>query len=486
MKWTQINESMIQDRESTFTEDISDLDASFAISEAISFAAEGKYIAEGLFRDILSFNKKAEDMNYSTMEYISEAFSIGGVFKKIVDFMVRVWKNITSFIKNLFKNKSSDVVAVNKAKKNIEVTMLESKKVLEDLGKTSKDNLLETSTSKSESKKETSTPEEKPRPKQNEQKLLGSNVKADASGVHGMGAKTVKTNRLELIAIQLDAFNDGVRGMLELQVPNIKRMYANTPTKDGTIYKVNEDTAADNIYATPNTILALSLNALAFGNTEHTASGSDLEQAMKVLDELIDNKMQMTNDNIYKFKEVNDRLSKFKSAGNVLRTNIQYYNKNTKSIQKFVGNNSNLFEGEDIKQILSNIYKYSESAIKDSRPTSNLLEWLTSLNALSMHGWHPKLINMFDGLEDRAQKIYDRILDMQIKISDLAEAKDIQDSAIKDLNVISSNLTKYQSMIQDMFLNMVIFIQKNAQNHLELVESEVNKLKKFVDTCKAK
>ena len=60
MKWTQINESMIQDRESTFnTEDISDLDASLAISEAISFAAEGKYIAEGLFKDILSFNKKA-------------------------------------------------------------------------------------------------------------------------------------------------------------------------------------------------------------------------------------------------------------------------------------------------------------------------------------------------------------------------------------------------------------------------------------------
>ena len=460
---------MIQDRESgiAFASDMSELDASLAISEAISFAAEGKYIAEGLFKDILSFNKKAEEREYSTMEYISEAFSIGGVFKKIVDFMVRVWKNITSFIKNLFKNKSSDVVAVNKAKKNIEVTMLESKKVLEDLGKTSKDNLLETSTSKSESKKETS-------------------IKADASGVHGMGAKTVKTNRLELIAIQLDAFNDGVRGMLELQVPNIKRMYSNTPTKDGTIYKVNEDTAADNIYATPNTILALSLNALAFGDTVHTASGGDLEQAMKVLDELIDNKMQMTNDNIAKFKEVNDRLSKFKSAGNVLRTNIQYYNKNTKSIQKFVGNNSNLFEGEDIKQILSNIYKYSESALKDSKPTSNLLEWLTSLNALSMHGWHPKLINMFDGLEDRAQKIYDRILDMQIKISDLAEAKDIQDSAIKDLNVISSNLTKYQSMIQDMFLNMIIFIQKNAQNHLELVESEVNKLKKFVDTCKAK
>ena len=132
MKWTQINESMNASRSQDLSleYDISDLDASFAISEAISFAAEGKYIAEGLFKDILSFNKKAEDMNYSTMEYISEAFSIGGVFKKIVDFMVRVWKNITSFIKNLFKNKSSDVVAVNKAKQNIEVTMLESKKYL--------------------------------------------------------------------------------------------------------------------------------------------------------------------------------------------------------------------------------------------------------------------------------------------------------------------------------------------------------------------
>ena len=56
-KWTQINESMIQDRESdiAFASDISELDASLAISEAVSFAAEGKYIAEGLFKDILCF-----------------------------------------------------------------------------------------------------------------------------------------------------------------------------------------------------------------------------------------------------------------------------------------------------------------------------------------------------------------------------------------------------------------------------------------------
>ena len=64
-KWTEINESMAATREADieFTSDMSELDASLAISEAVSFAAEGKYIAEGLFKDILSFNKKAEDMN---------------------------------------------------------------------------------------------------------------------------------------------------------------------------------------------------------------------------------------------------------------------------------------------------------------------------------------------------------------------------------------------------------------------------------------
>ena len=87
-KWTQINESMIQDRESgiAFASDMSELDASLAISEAVSFAAEGKYIAEGLFKDILSFNKKAEDMNYSVEEYISEAFFGKRYIRKDIEF----------------------------------------------------------------------------------------------------------------------------------------------------------------------------------------------------------------------------------------------------------------------------------------------------------------------------------------------------------------------------------------------------------------
>ena len=111
MKWTEINNSMIATREDIVLEDMSDLDASFAISEAISFAAEGKYIAEGLFRDILSFNKKAEDMNYSVEEYISEAFSVSGIFEKILNFIKKVWDNIVKFFKNFFESSSPSSVS---------------------------------------------------------------------------------------------------------------------------------------------------------------------------------------------------------------------------------------------------------------------------------------------------------------------------------------------------------------------------------------
>ena len=113
MKWTQINESMIQDRESgiAFASDMSELDASLAISEAISFAAEGKYIAEGLFKDILSFNKKAEDREYSVEEYISEAFSVSGIFEKILNFIKKVWDNIVKFFKNFFESSSPSSVS---------------------------------------------------------------------------------------------------------------------------------------------------------------------------------------------------------------------------------------------------------------------------------------------------------------------------------------------------------------------------------------
>ena len=110
-KWTEINESMAVTREADieFTSDMSELDASLAISEAVSFAAEGKYIAEGLFKDILSFNKKAEEREYSVEEYISEAFDIKGVFKKVIDFIIKIFKSMINFIVNMYNKATTGV-----------------------------------------------------------------------------------------------------------------------------------------------------------------------------------------------------------------------------------------------------------------------------------------------------------------------------------------------------------------------------------------
>ena len=111
-KWININESIESSRvysEFYMGSDMSDIEASMAISEGIAFAAESKYIAEGLYRDMLSFNKKAEEKGYDTMEYIAEAFSIGGIFKRIAEFLYRIWTNIVNFFKGLFKTSTSGV-----------------------------------------------------------------------------------------------------------------------------------------------------------------------------------------------------------------------------------------------------------------------------------------------------------------------------------------------------------------------------------------
>lgn len=120
-KWTSINESLEASRiSSDMLESIDVLEAHVSTTEAISFAAESKYIAEDLYRDILAYNTKAEEMNYNCQEYITEATSTGGVFKKIIDFIIRVFKSLVSFIKNMFskigagasnvKNRASDLM----------------------------------------------------------------------------------------------------------------------------------------------------------------------------------------------------------------------------------------------------------------------------------------------------------------------------------------------------------------------------------------
>jgi hypothetical protein len=73
-----------------------------AISEALTIAAEGKYIAGEILESFFDFNKVAEDRGYDAMEYIAEAFSVGGFFKKIIDILVNFWGVIVNFFKAMF------------------------------------------------------------------------------------------------------------------------------------------------------------------------------------------------------------------------------------------------------------------------------------------------------------------------------------------------------------------------------------------------
>ena len=103
-KWTEINESLQADRNlgSLVEFDMGVMEADMAISEALTIAAEGKYIAGEILESFYDFNKVAENRGYDAMEYIAEAFSVGGFFKKIIDILVNFWGVIVNFFKAMF------------------------------------------------------------------------------------------------------------------------------------------------------------------------------------------------------------------------------------------------------------------------------------------------------------------------------------------------------------------------------------------------
>lgn len=103
-KWTEINESLQADRNlgSLVEFDMGDMEADMAISEALTIAAEGKYIAGEILESFFDFNKVAENRGYDAVEYIAEAFSVGGFFKKIIDILVNFWGVIVNFFKAMF------------------------------------------------------------------------------------------------------------------------------------------------------------------------------------------------------------------------------------------------------------------------------------------------------------------------------------------------------------------------------------------------
>lgn len=104
-KWTSINESLESSRVTSeyVSEDLSDIEASMAINEAIGLAAEARYISSGIVGDIKAFNIKAEENNYTCSQYIEESFAVGGIILAIIGLIVMVWKSISNTTKSVAK-----------------------------------------------------------------------------------------------------------------------------------------------------------------------------------------------------------------------------------------------------------------------------------------------------------------------------------------------------------------------------------------------
>jgi hypothetical protein len=121
-KWTQINESMNASRSQDLSleSDMSELDASLAISEAISFAAEMKYRAKGLVQDICDFNTKAEEMEYTCQQYIEESFMVGGIIAAIIGLIILALKTVSSSMKAMGKGISTSIDKVLNTNKKLQ------------------------------------------------------------------------------------------------------------------------------------------------------------------------------------------------------------------------------------------------------------------------------------------------------------------------------------------------------------------------------
>lgn len=104
-KWIRINESLETSRVTSeyVSEDMTDIEASLAISEAIGIAAEARYISDGIIDDMKVFNIKAESNNYTCSQYIEESFAVGGIILAIIGLIVMVWKSISSTTKSVAK-----------------------------------------------------------------------------------------------------------------------------------------------------------------------------------------------------------------------------------------------------------------------------------------------------------------------------------------------------------------------------------------------
>ena len=453
-KWTEINESMLHVRESQFTSDISELDASLAISEAISFAAEGKYIAEGLFKDILSFNKKAEDMNYSTMEYISEAFSIGGIFKKIVDFMVKIWNTIVNFFKGLFTEGTSSSGG----------STAEVKKVKEEINAAAEE-IIENANKKKEKDDFYRHQAKDKKAAEEEAKQKQADIKANKAP---QAIKAVKVNRTSAIHEQIDAIGRAVTKI----ITGTEAGLLDNPCTVGKQY-VNK-TYSDEVYSPPITSLAAIISSLL--NTDKGGS-KDLDEALKSIENLLANgkdaKLRSSLN-----KDIAIRLNK--NTSGIIEDSINSMVSPT--IKKYISSHSDLFKGSNMKEIVKKIANHIEQESKKVTASEDIRSWVDYINILCATEYTEVTVTRIDNSGKRAAEIFDRVKAMQDTISKLSTESnpDMSEQTVADFNSMSSKLTNYQTNIQEILTVGVSFCIQAMQRHLDTIVSEFNKLKAFM------
>ena len=485
-KWTEINESMIATREADieFTSDMSELDASLAISEAVSFAAEGKYIAEGLFKDILSFNKKAEDMNYSTMEYIAEAFDIKGVFGRIIDFLVKIWGSIVNFFKGLFSESSSSggsskgaasPAAVNKVKEHIEETALV---VINELKQEGGSNTNKPSAGLPYNKKE-ATKESKDDYYRNKAKEGDtSNSRPKQATVTETKAKAkekikpVASSRIAQMEEQMLTFHEMISKIMkecDYVLGNHKTKgvkYNRTFTENGKEY--------DAIFAMPLHSLSTAVR-VAIGKPEDLAK-SDLGMSIQSMKSLLDGAGADKKQRVKLNKDVFERLGRYNNGMSIINESIKGGGVKGSWINghiKFYEANKELYNAKSIPELLSKFSKHMDEGSKDVTVVDTGLEWIKSLTSLTRSYY----VENLDTLAKNAETIFKEVSDMKARIGSLSTTNnpDMSSDTIDNYNKMSSQMMAYQTSIQEILTRLPGFIIQGYQKYLNFVSNEYNR-----------
>lgn len=104
--WSNITENATARRQvSINVPEMDENEANLIYAETSYEAGVCAFAALDIRESIREFGAEADDKGFTAEQYIAEAFSFGGFFKKIFDFLVKMWNTIVNYVKALIGNK---------------------------------------------------------------------------------------------------------------------------------------------------------------------------------------------------------------------------------------------------------------------------------------------------------------------------------------------------------------------------------------------